>query len=350
MTLLSEVRVKRAELFGRLSELGFESQNRARLEVAVEESLKTSEIEGEILNPSAVRSLLAKKMGLDAGASDVSDRKSDGVVEMLWDAACRHNEPLTCERLFGWHAALFPLGYSGVSKIKVGAWRDDLGGSMRIVSGEIDRERVHYEAPPADRIEKEMKIFLDWVNASSDLDPILKAGRAHLWFESIHPFEDGNGRIGRAITEMLLARAEQSGLRFYSLSAQIQKQRKEYYSKLEASSRGDLNDCIWLQWFLGCLGNAIDSADELMRSVLVKARFWIRWAGVSLNERQIAMLNILHDGFQGNLTNAKWGKLMKCSSDTALRDINDLMAKGILVRQEAGGRSTFYVLNNLQKK
>lgn len=269
----------------------------------------------------------------------------DGVVEMVFDATANYRQPLTKERIMGWHAGLFPTGYSGITQISVGEWRNDLRGEMRIVSGELGRELVHYEAPPAVRIEAEMARFLNWVNNDSNIDPIIKVGRAHLWFEVIHPFDDGNGRIGRAISDYLLARAEKSGMRFFSLSGQMLKERKNYYAKLETASRGDLNDHLWLEWFAGCLARAIDSADLLLVEVLAKARFWNKWAGTPMNERQIKMMNLLFDGFVGKLTNAKWAKITKCSSDTALRDIKDLLQRGVLKQENAGGRSTSYAID-----
>lgn len=333
-------------LQGRMEMIGLEARGRARLEALVAEAMQTSAIEGEVLNPAAVRSSAARRLGLDTAGFSPVDRVADGVVEMVWDAMRNTGEPLTEERLLGWHAALFPTGYSGTSKIKVADWRDDVTGPMRVVSGEIGRERVHYEAPPADRIPIEMRIFLEWINSNRhDLDPFVKAGRAHLWFEVLHPFEDGNGRIGRAIVEWLLAKAvSESGAGYFSISRQMERERRDYYRQLEMSSRGDLNDELWLGWFLGCIKRAIRNADEILDGVLTKARFWSEWAGVAMNERQSAMLNKLLDGFDGKLTSSKWAKIMKCSTDTALRDLSDLVAKGILTRADAVGRGVHYVL------
>lgn len=344
-SLTHAVEIKLARLQGRMEAMGFDAQQNARLKAAVEESLGTSEIEGEFLNVDAVRSSAARRLGVEIGADLLQDRSVDGVVEMVFDATANYRQPLTKERIMGWHAGLFPTGYSGITQISVGEWRNDLRGEMRIVSGELGRELVHYEAPPAVRIEAEMAHFLNWVNNDSNIDPIIKVGRAHLWFEVIHPFDDGNGRIGRAISDYLLARAEKSGMRFFSLSGQMLKERKNYYAKLETASRGDLNDHLWLEWFAGCLARAIDSADLLLGEVLAKARFWNKWAGTPMNERQIKMMNLLFDGFVGKLTNAKWAKITKCSSDTALRDIKDLLQRGVLKQENAGGRSTSYAID-----
>ena len=344
--LLSAVRVKHSRLIGRMEGVGLALHSQARLQVATEEVLRTSEIEGEHLNKEAVRSSLARKLGMDIGALAPSDRHADGVVEMVLDATVRFQDPLTKERLMGWHAALFPTGYSGTSKILTGAWRDDRSGPMQVVSGELGRERVHYEAPSADCLDEEMGKFLEWIDEESELDPIVKAGRAHLWFECIHPFEDGNGRIGRAISDLLLARAEGIPQRYFSLSAQIQKERREYYSMLEKASRGSLDDTEWLRWFLGCLERSIDGAGVIISDILSKASFWARWAGTPLNARQVQMLNRLLDGFEGKMTSSKWAKIAKCSPDTALRDINQLCQISMLRREEAGGRSTSYSLNS----
>ena len=271
---------------------------------------------------------------------------------MVLDALEKAHELLTEERICGWHAAIFPTGHSGTSKIRVASWRDDASGPMQVVSGQLDRERVHYEAPPADRIPQEMRLFLEWINAEQDgLDFLVKAGRAHLWFEVIHPFEDGNGRIGRAIIEWVVARGlGGAGLDFFSMSRQMEMERKEYYQKLESASRGDLNDEMWLGWFLGCLKRAIENSDEILNVVLEKARFWSRWQGTALNMRQSAMLNKLLDGFEGKLTSSKWAKIMKCSTDTALRDLGDLVAKGILARADTGGRGAHYVVKSIHAR
>jgi Fic family protein len=334
------------KLQGRMEMLGLEARNRARLEAVVAEALQTCAIEGELLDARSVRSSAARRLGLeDRGFSPV-DRVADGVVEMVLDAMDKAHEPLTEEQICGWHAAIFPTGYSGTAKIRVASWRDDVSGPMQVVSGELGRERVHYEAPPADRIPHEMNLFLEWINAHQDgLDFLVKAGRAHLWFEVIHPFEDGNGRIGRAILEWVVARGlGEAGLAFFSMSRQLELERSAYYRQLEMSSRGDLNDELWLGWFLGCIQRAIRNADEILDGVLRKARFWSEWAGIPMNERQSIMLNKILDGFEGKLTSANWSKIMKCSPDTALRDLSDLVAKGILARADAGGRGVHYLL------
>ena len=347
--LLQDLRIEFGRLQGRMEMIGLEARGRARFETLVVEALQTSAIEGEVLNPAAVRSSAARRLGLETAGFSPVDRVTDGVVEMVWDAMRNTGEPLTEDRLLGWHAALFPTGYSGTSKIKVAAWRDDATGPMRVVSGEIGRERVHYEAPPADRIPNEMRLFLEWINANGEvMDPFVKVGRAHLWFEVLHPFEDGNGRIGRAIVEWLLAKAAgESGSGFFSISRQMERERGDYYQQLEMSSRGDLNDELWQGWFLGCIKRAIKNADEILDGVLKKALFWNKWAGVAMNQRQSAMLNKLLDGFDGKLTSSKWAKIMKCSPDTALRDLSDLVAKGILVKAAGGGRGTNYALREI---
>jgi len=329
--------------------LGLEARSRARLEAVVAEALQTCAIEGEVLDARSVRSSAARRLGLEDGGFSPVDRVSDGVVEMVLDAMEKAHEPLTEERICGWNAAIFPTGYSGTSKIRVASWRTDATGPMQVVSGEIGRERVHYEAPPADRIPQEMRLFLEWINAEQEgLDFLVKAGRAHLWFEVIHPFEDGNGRIGRAIVEWVVARGlGEAGLAFFSMSRQMELERSEYYRQLEISSRGDLNDELWLAWFLGCIQRAIRNADGILDGVLRKARFWSKWAGIAMNGRQSAMLNKVLDGFEGKLTSSKWAKIMKCSTDTALRDLGDLVAKGMLTRADAGGRGVHYVLKEI---
>ena len=281
---------------------------------------------------------------MDIGALAPADRNVEGVVEMMLDATQNYDKPLTKERLFGWHASLFPTGYSGMRKIKVGAWRDDAEGPMQVVSGPVGRERVHFEAPPADRLEREMTAFLDWFNSDDGTDLVLRACIAHLWFVTIHPFEDGNGRIARAIADMTLARSEQSPQRFYSMSAQIRQERDAYYGGLEETQKGTLDITEALEWFLDCLDRAFDGAERTLASVFRKARFWESHAGVSFNDRQRLILNKLLDGFEGKLTSSKWAKLAKCSQDTALRDILDLVERGILTKDPAGGRSTSYSL------
>ena len=343
-TALASVRHSQGRLLGRMQSLGFALRDQATLQVLTEDVLKTSAIEGQQLNPEAVRSSIARRLGVDIGALAASDWNVDGVVEMVLDATRGFANPLTQERLFGWHAALFPTGYSGLTQIKIGAWRDDAGGPMQVVSGPIGRQKVHYEAPPAARLAAEMDKFVHWFNSAQDLDPVIKAGLAHLWFVTIHPFDDGNGRIARAIGDMSLARSEQSSQRFYSLSAQIQRERKEYYDLLEQTQKNSLDITNWLTWFLACMGRAIDAAENILELVIDKSRFWERCAGLPLNARQIKLINRLLDGFEGKLTSSKWAALAKCSPDSALRDINDLIEHGVLKKTEAGGRSTNYAL------
>lgn len=340
---LAAVRHHQGRLLGRMEAIGFALRAEATLQTLTEDVLKSSEIEGEILDREQVRSSIARRLGMDIGALAPVDRDVEGVVEMMLDATQSYQVPLTSERLFAWHAALFPTGRSGMTKIVVGAWRDDASGPMQVVSGPIGREKVHYEAPAAARIEGEMASFIKWFN-EAPLDPVLKAAVAHLWFVTIHPFEDGNGRIARAIADMLLARSEGSPQRFYSMSAQIRLERKDYYAILEQTQKGGLDITAWLQWFLGCLDRAIDGAEKIFANVLRKARFWEAMAGQSLNERQRGVINRLLDGFEGKVTSSKWAALTRTSPDTALRDINDLVARGVLIRNESGGRSTSYSL------
>jgi Fic family protein len=341
---LGAVRHLQGRLIGRMEGLGFQLRAEATLQSLTEEVLKSSEIEGERLDRDQVRSSIARRLGIDIGALTPTDRNVEGAVEMMLDATQQYREPLTEERLFGWHAALFPTGRSGMNKITVGAWRTKQSGPMRVVSGPIGRERVHYEAPADDRLEAEMREFHRWFNHEDAMDLVLKAGVAHLWFVTIHPFEDGNGRIARAITDLMLARSEKTTQRFYSMSAQIRQERNEYYDILEATQKGDLEITPWLGWFFGCLGRAIDGAETISASVLTKARFWERHAAASLNARQRAMLNRLLNGFEGKLTSSKWAKITKSSPDTALRDIDGLIKQGILVKDSGGGRSTSYSL------
>jgi Fic family protein len=341
---LGEVRHQQGRLIGRMESLGFQLRTEAVLEALTDDVLKSSEIEGEMLDRSQVRSSIARRLGIDIGALTAADRNVEGVVEMMLDVTQHYAEPLTRERLFSWHAALFPTGRSGMSKIMVGAWRNDKSGPMQVVSGPIGKERVHYEAPGAARLGREMTKFLAWLNKDDGMDLVLKAGIAHLWFVTIHPFDDGNGRIARAIADMMLARSEKSAQRFYSMSAQIRQERKAYYDILEATQKGALDITRWLTWFLECLGRAIDDAETLSAAVLAKARFWNSHAAVAFNERQRKIVHQLLLGFEGKLTSSKWAKLTKCSQDTALRDIEDLVRKGILQKDPAGGRSTSYSL------
>jgi Fic family protein len=329
-------------LIGRMEGLGFQLRAEAVLESLTEEVIKSSEIEGEVLDKDQVRSSIARRLGLDIGGLAPIDRNVEGVVEMMLDATQNYDAPLTEDRLFAWHAALFPTGRSGMAKITVGGWRTDKSGPMRVVSGPMGRERVHYEAPVASRLKGEMRALLKWFNAGASIDPVLKAAIAHLWFVTIHPFEDGNGRIARAIADMALARSEESPRRFYSMSAQIRVERKGYYDILEATQKGDLDITAWLQWFLACLDRAFVGAETALASVLRKARFWDTYASERLNDRQRRVLNRVLDGFEGNITTKKWAALTKSSTDTAFRDIDDLFKRGILVRDPGGGRSTRY--------
>lgn len=325
--------------------LGFPLQQEAVLQTLTEDVVKSSDIEGAKLDASQVRSSIARRLGIDLGGVEPADRQVEGVVEMMLDATRNYDKPLTRERLLGWHASLFPSGRSGMRKVRVGGWRDDSTGPMQVVSGPVGRERVHFEAPPADRLDAEMKAFLDWFNqlrAATDLDDVLKAGLAHLWFVTIHPFDDGNGRIARAIADMTLARSEHSSQRFYSMSAQIRQERGEYYETLERAQKGSLDVTPWMEWFFGCLGRAIDGAETTLAAVLRRARFWQATRDVPINDRQRLMLNRLLDGFEGKLTTSKWAAITKCSSDTALRDILDLVERGVLERNSSGGRSTSY--------
>lgn len=341
---VASVRHRQGRLVGRMEALGFELRAEAALATLTEDVLKSSEIEGELLDKEQIRSSLARRLGMDIGALAPADRHVDGVVDMMLDATRNFAQPLSDERLFGWHAALFPTGRSGISKIIIGAWRDDTAGPMQVVSGPVGRERIHFEAPAAKRLASEMERFLEWFNEETSVDPVLKAALAHLWFVTIHPFDDGNGRIARAISDLALARSEQSAQRFYSMSAQIRIERRAYYEVLEATQRGDLDVTKWLTWFVDCLDRAISAAEQTLAVVLRKARLWEMLKLQELNERQRKVINRLLDGFEGRMSSSKWAKLTKSSPDTALRDINDLMNKGILVRASGGGRSTSYVL------
>jgi len=342
---LAALRHRQGRLIGRMEGLGFRLRTEANLRTLTEDVVKSSEIEGEILDRDQVRSSLARHLGMDIGALTPADRNVEGVVEMTLDATENYREPLTAKRLFAWHAALFPTGRSGMAKITVGAWRTEKSGPMQVVSGPAGRERVHFEAPVAARLDHEMRAFLRWFNGARDgIDPVIKAGIAHLWFVTIHPFEDGNGRIARAIADQQLARSEDNAQRFYSMSAQIRQERKAYYDILEATQKGDLDITPWLEWFLGCLDRAFGGADAILGSVLKKARFWDLHAGESFNARQRAIINRLLDGFDGKVTSSKWAKLAKSSQDTASRDIADLLERRILTKDAAGGRSTSYSL------
>lgn len=341
---LASVRHKQGRLVGRMETLGFSLCTEAVLQTLTLDVLKSSEIEGENLDKDQVRSSIARRLGMEVAGMVPSDRSVDGVVEMMLDATQNYDKVLTKERLFGWHAALFPTGYSGMIKVNVGCWRDDKKGLMQVISGHIGHEWVHYEAPSAQRLEAEMEEFLDWVNRDSDLDLVLKACIAHLWFVTIHPFEDGNGRIARAIADMLLARSEQSSQRFYSMSAQIRLERDSYYDMLEETQKGTLNITEALTWFLKCLNRAFDGIEVILDDVLRKTRFWEAYVDLPLNDRQRLMINKMLNGFEGKLTSSKWAKITKCSQDTATRDIKELIIFGVLMKDSAGGRSTSYSL------
>lgn len=339
--------VSRAEglLYGRLADVGFLLRDQANLATLTDDVVNTSEIEGEHLNVESVRSSIARRLGVDIGSLAPVDRHVEGVVAMTLDATQNSMAPLTAERLFGWHAALFPTGYSGLSKISTGSWRDDRHGPMQVVSGALTRQTVHYEAPPASTLENEMSRFLAWINSPAHEGPaLLRAGLGHLWFVTLHPFDDGNGRIARAVGDLLLARADGGAQRFYSLSAQIQRERRAYYDILERTQKGTLDVTEWVVWFLDMLADAVRRAHHTLDMVMAKARLWQALAGVAVNERQILLLNRLLDGFEGKLTSKKWSVIAKCSPDTALRDINQLVALGVLERSAASGRSTGYSL------
>jgi Fic family protein len=328
-----------------MESLGFRLRSEAVLQTLTQDVLKSSEIEGEILDQNQVLSSIARRLGIDIGGLTPADRHVEGIVEMMLNATQKYKEPLTDERLFAWHAAMFPTGRSGMSKIIVGAWRDDKSGPMQVVSGPMGREHVHYQAPAAPRLEAEMKSFLAWFNGEAGIDPVLKAGLAHLWFVTIHPFDDGNGRIARAIADMSLARSEDSPQRFYSMSAQIRAERNSYYEILEKTQKQDSLDITpWLEWFLSCLNRAFDGAEKTLAAVLKKAEFWKLHATAALNDRQRDILNRLLDGFEGKLTSSKYAIIEETSPDTALRDISDLVDRGILKKDDAGGRSTSYSL------
>lgn len=343
-TALAEVRHRQGRLLGRMESLGFQLREESVLRTLTEEVVKSSEIEGELLDRDQVRSSIARRMGMDVAGMVPADRNVDGVVEMLLDATQNYTKPLTDERLFDWHSALFPTGRSGMSKITVGNWRDDRSGPMEVVSGPMGRETVHYEAPAAPLLQKEMDAFLEWFESEKSIDSVLVAGIAHLWFVTIHPFDDGNGRIARAITDLALSRSEHSSQRFYSMSSTIRSDRKQYYEVLERTQKGGLDITKWLQWFLGCLNGAFDQAESTLSTVLSKAEFWNIHRDTELNKRQKIMINRLLDGFFGKLNSSKWAKLTKTSQDTASRDIDDLVQKRILMRGSAGGRSTSYEL------
>jgi Fic family protein len=341
---LSQVRNMQGKLIGRMEAIGFDLAREAAFENLSSEVLKTSEIEGEYLDLEQVRSSVAHRMGLDFVGKTISDRRIDGIVDMMMDATVNFNEPLSFERLFSWHSSLFPLGRNSLHDIITGDWRRDETGRMRVISGIAGEEKVHFVGPPASQIFGEMEKFVHWFNANSQIEPVIKAGLAHLWFVTIHPFDDGNGRIARALTEMLLTRSDGSPQRFYTMSSRIIAERKRYYEMLETTQKGGMDVTEWLLWFLECLSECLNSAFSSSSQVLCKAQFWKQHTGIIFNARQNLMLNKLLNGFKGNLSSSKWAKICKCSQDTALRDIQDLINKGILKKTDSGGRSTCYEL------
>jgi len=348
LTILGQVRHKQGRLKGYMEALGFPVRSETTLQTITQDVLKSSEIEGEMLDAGQVRSSIARQLGMDIAGLVRADRNVEGVVEMMLDATQNYRRPLTEKRLFGWHAALFPTGRSGMHKINVGKWRDNSKGPMQVVSGAMGKEKVHFEAPEAARLKKEMKIFLNWFNSAQAIDPILKSALAHFWFVTIHPFDDGNGRIARAIADMELTRADNDSQRFYSMSSQIRLERKMYYDVLEKTQKGTTDITGWMLWYLHCLDGALNVTDEKLQNVLNKTRFWDKHTRTPINERQRLMINKMFDGFFGKLNSSKWAKITKCSTDTALRDINDLVHKKILKKEPGGGRSTTYILKQIK--
>ena len=344
---LAEVRHCQGRLLGRMEGLGFALKREANLITLTNDVVKSSAIEGENLNPQEVRSSIARHLGIDVAGLAPASRDVEGIVDMMLDATQQFPKPLTKERLFDWHATLFPAGWSGMRRITTGDWRTAAAGPMQVVSGPVGRERVHFEAPNADQLEHEMRGFLEWFEDKSNVDPVLRAGIAHLWFVTIHPFEDGNGRIARAIADMALARSDGTADRFYSLSTQMESERMDYYAQLEKQQRGTPEITDWLEWFLDCLGRAINSAEVTLRNVLFKAQLWGKMNQQPVNERQRLVVNrMLDDDFEGHMHTSKYAKLAKCSTDTALRDIQDLKARGVFIQNPGGGRSTSYRLPN----
>ncbi len=341
---LEQVRLNQGRLIGKMERLGFKTQEEAVLQTLTEDILKTSEIEGEVLDRNQVRSSVARQLGMDAFGLIKSERSVDGVVEMMIDATQKYEARLTTERLFAWHAALFPTGRSGMSKILVGEWRDDSNGPMQVISGPIGKSKIHFQAPAAKKLNTEMRLFLTWANGKKKEASLVRAGIAHLWLVTIHPFEDGNGRIARAIADMFLAQSEDSPQRFYSMSAQINAERKAYYNILESTQSGSLDITNWLDWFLSCLDRALANSESILAAVLKKATFWETHISVNFNDRQRKIVNRLLDGFDGKLTSSKWALLAKCSQDTASRDIGELIKNKILKKNSGGGRNTSYSL------
>ncbi|KKN66496.1 hypothetical protein LCGC14_0471010 [marine sediment metagenome] len=344
-TKLTDIRYRQGLLLGRMEGLGFDLRREASLRTLTNDVLKSSAIEGHDLDPNQVSSSIARRLGMDIAGLIPASRDVDGIVEMMLDATQNFSKPLTKERLFDWHAALFPTGRSGMHRITVASWRLLENDPMQVVSGPIDREKIHFNAPCPDNLEQEMAIFFEWCEANKDIDPVLKAGIAHLWFITLHPFEDGNGRIARAIADMILTRADGIPERFYSLSKQIESEKSQYYEQLEKQQRGDLDITQWLMWFIQCIGHALINAEETLGSVLFKAKLWERINQNPVNERQRHIINrMLEDDFEGYINTSKYAKLAKCSTDTALRDIQDLVSRGIFIQNASGGRSTSYRL------
>lgn len=341
---LAQIRLRQGRLIGRMEGIGFTLREEAVLQTLTEDVLKSSEIEGERLDRNQVRSSIARQLGMDIGGLIKSDRQVEGVVEMMLDATQKFNKSLSVGRLYRWHAALFPTGRSGLTKIRAGRLRDDRKGPMQVISGPIGKPKVHFQALDAERLKLEMRLFLTWFNGKKPMDSILRAGLAHLWFVTIHPFDDGNGRIARAIADMSLARSEDGPKRFYSMSAQICAERKAYYHILESTQKGDLDITDWLECFLNCLGRALEGAETILATVLLKARFWEAHSNEQFNDRQRKLINRLFDGFEGKLTSSKYAVIGKCSQDTASRDIEDLLKRNILKKNSGGGRSTSYSL------
>lgn len=342
--LLAEIRHQQGRLLGRMESMGFSLRQEASLNTLTSDVVKSSAIEGEVLATDEVRSSIAQRLGIDIGGILPVSRHVDGIVDVMLDATQRYQQSLTKERLYAWHGALFPTGRSGLYTITVGAWRSESAGAMQVVSGSFGREKVHFEAPHAGRLSKEMSVFLDWFENEKGLDPVLKAGIAHFWFVTLHPFEDGNGRIARAIADMALARADKTPFRFYSMSTQIEAERKTYYRELEAQQRGTVSITLWLQWFLECLGRAISNAEILLHAVIYKAKVWEHAHAFPINERQTLIVNRMLDGFQGHMNTSKYATLAKCSTDTALRDIKALLKWEVFIQNPGGGRSTSYCL------
>lgn len=349
LPLLADVRLHQGKLIGKMGAIGFELRNEANLEILTLEIIKSTEIEGENLERAQVRSSIARRLGLDITGMVFSERNVDGIVDLMIDATKNHDKELNKDRLFAWHASLFPSGHSGMLKIITGNWRDDSTGPMQVVSGPLGKEKVHFQAPPAERVDEEMRLFFNWINLEKQTDQVIMAAIAHLWFVTIHPFEDGNGRISRALSDMLMARSDGQGLRFYSMSAQIRKERNAYYDMLEKTQKGSLDITNWLEWFLYCLLRSIESSDRLLDRIVMKHHFWTKNTQNTFNDRQRKVLNMLLDEFEGVLNTNKWAKICKCSQDTALRDIQALIEKGVLTKSGHGSRNTTYELTPVSR-